>query len=76
MPVYSYHCHKCDEVFDLRRPMSESGEGAMCPTGHQGAKRQLSTFVSGGAATQISPPADSSPWTGSSGCCGGGCHSH
>jgi putative FmdB family regulatory protein len=76
VPVYSYRCHKCDETFDQRRPMSESGEPATCPVGHLGAKRQLSTFVSVGAAPQSTAATETGSWTGQNGCCGGGCHSH
>ena len=76
VPVYSYRCHKCAETFDQRRPMSESGEPALCPVGHSGARRQLSTFASVGARPQSTAVAETESWTGQNGCCGGGCHSH
>ncbi|MEC8923550.1 MAG: FmdB family zinc ribbon protein [Actinomycetota bacterium] len=74
--MYSYHCHTCDETFDRRRPMAQSADPAICPAGHLGAKRRLSTFASVGAATSAAPSGDVSSWTGRDSCCGGGCHSH
>ncbi|MEC7916318.1 MAG: FmdB family zinc ribbon protein [Actinomycetota bacterium] len=74
--MYSYHCHKCDETFDKRRPMSESGEPATCPSGHEGAERRLTTFASVGRSVPSTGAGDASSWTGRDACCGGGCHSH
>ena len=48
MPVYEYRCRTCDDVFEVRRPMSESSEPATCPDGHPGAVRLLSVFASVG----------------------------
>ncbi len=33
VPVYEYRCRTCDDVFEVRRPMSESSEPATAPTG-------------------------------------------
>jgi putative FmdB family regulatory protein len=68
VPVYEYRCRTCDDVFELRRPMSESSEPATCPDGHPGAVRLLSVFASVGASTS----SDSSASAPSMGC-GGGC---
>ncbi|MAW70549.1 MAG: FmdB family transcriptional regulator [Acidimicrobiaceae bacterium] len=76
MPMYSYHCRVCDETFDRRQPMARSADPASCPVGHPGAKRQLSTFASVGAAVSPTPSDNAPTWTGRDSCCGGGCHSH
>ena len=68
MPVYEYRCRSCDEVFEVRRPMSESSEPATCPDGHADAVRLLSVFASVGASR--SAGSDAPAPTGS---CGGGC---
>ena len=35
MAVYEYRCRTCDDVFEVRRPMSRSGDPAACPAGHE-----------------------------------------
>jgi putative FmdB family regulatory protein len=65
MPLYEYRCHRCDDVFEVRRPMSASDHPAACPDGHADTVRLLSMFASTGAATERAAP--------SGGCCGGGC---
>lgn len=67
MPLYEYRCRTCDDVFELRRPMSESGAPAVCPDGHGDTVRLLSVFANAGAA---SAPAASRPAGGG---CGAGC---
>ena len=71
MPVYEYRCRTCDDVFEVRRPMSESSEPAMCPDGHPGAVRLLSVFASVGATSSpgSSAAGDAAPSMG----CGSGC---
>ncbi|MCS5678332.1 MAG: zinc ribbon domain-containing protein, partial [Acidimicrobiales bacterium] len=66
MPLYDYRCGTCDTVFEVRRPMSESGDSAACPAGHQGARRLLSVFAAVGG-DQPAPM---------SGGCGGACACH
>ena len=51
MAVYEYRCRTCDDLFELRRPMSESDATAECPQGHVDSVRLLSVFASAGAAT-------------------------
>ena len=47
--VYEYRCRTCDDLFELRRPMSESDAPAQCPHGHVDTVRLLSVFASAGA---------------------------
>lgn len=64
MPVYEFRCPTCGAVFEERRPMSRSGEPAVCPEGHAGAVRLLSVFAAtGGSGEAPQPP----------GPCGGAC---
>ncbi|MDT9698474.1 zinc ribbon domain-containing protein [Streptomyces sp. P17] len=66
MPRYEYRCRSCGDVFELSRPMAESGEPAVCPAGHDDTVKLLSAVAVGGSA---SAPARQ----GDGGCCGGGC---
>ena len=50
MPVYEYRCRTCDDLFELRRPMSESDACAECPHGHLDTVRLLSMFAAAGTA--------------------------
>ncbi len=68
MPTYEFRCRTCEETFEVRRPMSESGDPAACPDGHADTVRLLSVFARTGAA-----PATMSAPAVSGGCCGGGC---
>jgi putative FmdB family regulatory protein len=68
MPTYEFRCRTCDDTFEVRRPMSESGAPASCPSGHDDTVRLLSVFARAGAST-IAPSAG----MGGGGCCGGGC---
>jgi putative FmdB family regulatory protein len=70
MPLYEYRCRTCDDVFEVRRPMSESNAPAECPSGHGETVRLLSMFASAGASPSA-PSAAQTPAGG--GCCGGGC---
>lgn len=45
MPLYEYYCESCERRFDLLRPISRMDDPAMCPQGHRGASRVLSTFA-------------------------------
>ena len=58
MAVYEYRCRTCDELFELRRPMSESNAPADCPSGHSDTVRLLSVFASAGSqpAASDAPP--------------------
>jgi putative FmdB family regulatory protein len=48
MAVYEFRCRTCDDLFELRRPMSESDAPAECPQGHADTVRLLSVFASAG----------------------------
>ena len=67
MAVYEYRCRTCDDLFELRRPMSESDTLAECPQGHADTVRLLSVFASAGVAS--APPVGAMPAGG----CGAGC---
>ena len=74
MPTYEYRCRTCDDVFEVRRPMSRSGDPAACPNGHPDTVRLLSVFARTGAADPSgarSGPTPTMPAGG--GCCGGVC---
>ncbi|WP_036502507.1 MULTISPECIES: FmdB family zinc ribbon protein [Nocardia] len=72
MPTYAYRCRECTESFELTRPMSESGDPAVCPGGHRDTVKLLTTVaLTGKAAGSGAPSAPSAPSGG--GCCGGGC---
>ena len=69
MPIYEFHCQKCDKDSELL-VRSSKWEGTKCP--HCGSTRlakRLSVFTSsGGAATSAAPQCQSN---GGGGC---GCH--
>jgi putative FmdB family regulatory protein len=46
MPIYEYRCKKCSRIFELRRPYSEAGEGAICPACGGGCEKLVSGFGS------------------------------
>jgi len=72
MALYEHRCRTCGEVFEVRRPMSESGDPAPCPGGHADTVRLLSVFASVGRAT--GPDVTGSPGPAvAGGCCGGAC---
>jgi putative FmdB family regulatory protein len=75
MPRYEYRCRSCDEVFELRRSMSDSDAPAFCPQGHAETSRLLSVFATVGASSSGSTggasAADAAPPAG--GPCGGAC---
>jgi putative FmdB family regulatory protein len=69
MPLYEYVCERCETRFEELRPSSRMDEPALCPAGHGGSKRVLSTF----AAMTRDPFGESAPVSGGGGGCGGGC---
>ncbi|WP_225849530.1 zinc ribbon domain-containing protein [Streptomyces sp. HPF1205] len=74
MPRYEYRCRACGSTFELRRPMSQSGAPAVCPSGHDDTVKLLSTVAVGGTASAAGDTGPSaSPAGGGGGCCGGGC---
>lgn len=69
MPRYDFRCRSCGATFELRRPMAQAGDPAVCPQGHEDTVKLLSTVAVTGAATAGPQAAPS----GGGGCCGGGC---
>ena len=57
MAVYEYRCRTCDDLFELRRPMSESDAAVECPQGHAETVRVLSVFANAGSAVGSDMPA-------------------
>ena len=46
MPIYEYHCARCDVTFDLLRPLCKADEPATCPECQgQDTERHLSCFA-------------------------------
>jgi putative FmdB family regulatory protein len=45
MPLYEYYCRRCQQRFELLRPLARMDDPAPCPKGHKGAERMLSTFA-------------------------------
>ncbi|MGA4848630.1 FmdB family zinc ribbon protein [Streptomyces sp. G5(2025)] len=74
MPRYEYRCRSCGDMFELSRPMAESGDPAVCPEGHGDTVKLLSTVAVGGASAASSAAgAPRGGGGGGGGCCGGGC---
>jgi putative FmdB family regulatory protein len=46
MPIYEYGCQSCNEVFAIKRPMSEASEPAACPKCGTQSERVVSVFAS------------------------------
>ncbi len=46
MPLYEYHCEKCDKVFEALRPLRESDAPTPCPDCGSDADRILPTSFS------------------------------
>ena len=72
MPLYEFRCRTCDDTFEVRRPMSQASDPAMCPQGHDDAVRLLSGFASVGGGNGAAAPAPAARPAGGGGC-GGGC---
>ncbi len=68
MPTYEFRCKSCGSTFDVKRPMSEASDPALCPRGHDDTVKLLSMLGVAGIATG----SDTAP-SGGGGCCGGGC---
>ena len=79
MALYEYKCSKCEEQFDVMRPMTAADEPAQCPEcGGTESRRLISNFTSitpGASALSTNPVMDAriASGGGGGGCCGGGC---
>ena len=70
MPRYEFRCRSCGDTFLLTRPMSQSGDPASCPQGHDDTVKLLTTVGLGG----LSAGGGTAPvGGGGGGCCGGAC---
>jgi len=73
MPIYEFHCGKCERDSEIL-VRSSDWKGAACP--HCGSKKlskKFSTFASAHAGGGSAAPSCDS---GGGGCCGGHCHGH
>jgi putative FmdB family regulatory protein len=71
MPIYEFHCEKCERDSEIL-VRSSDWKGTACP--HCGSKKlskKFSTFASAGVGAS-----HSSGHGGGGHCCGGGCHCH
>jgi putative FmdB family regulatory protein len=67
VPRYEFRCRACGDTFQLTRPMSQSGDPARCPRGHDDTVKLLTTVGISGLSSSGGP----APAGG--GCCGGAC---
>ena len=66
MPLYEYHCERCERRFEILRRASERDEPAPCPECGEATERALTAFsVGGGGGGGSGRPAPSAS-------CGGG----
>ncbi|MEX2986321.1 FmdB family zinc ribbon protein [Streptomyces sp. C36] len=63
MPRYEFRCRTCDDSFEVSRPMAQSSDPAICPSGHEDTLKLLSAVAVAGSAAAPTP---------AGGCCGGG----
>ncbi|MFE7532494.1 zinc ribbon domain-containing protein, partial [Kitasatospora sp. NPDC057542] len=45
MPRYDFRCRSCGATFELRRPMAQANDPAVCPQGHEDTVKLLSTVA-------------------------------
>jgi len=68
VPRYEFRCRACGDTFLL---MSQSGDPATCPQGHDDTVKLLTTVGLGGRSSgAAAAPAGGG---GGGGCCGGSC---
>lgn len=58
MPIYEYHCLKCNAKFELLRRMRESDDAVECPECKSLAQRTIVGFC---CRTKSGPMGDSAP---------------
>jgi putative FmdB family regulatory protein len=73
MPIYEFHCEKCQRDSEIL-VRSANWRGTACPhCGSTKLDKKFSTFAASSASSSNSAPACAS---GGGGCCGGHCHGH
>jgi putative FmdB family regulatory protein len=77
MPIYEFHCEKCEKDSEIL-VRSRDWKGTECPRcGSKKLVKKFSVFASAAGGDQpASGPACDSRGSGSCGCCGGGPHNH
>ena len=74
MPAYTYTCKKCDDVFDIRRSMSDEGPVVCTACGSRHVQRVYQALAVVGAGHQRSGPAASNEaYMNGGGGCGSTC---
>lgn len=73
MPIYEFHCDKCEHDSEIL-VRSSDWKGTKCPhCGSAKISKKFSTFAAAGAAGKSAGPKSGG---GGHHCCGGGCHAH
>jgi putative FmdB family regulatory protein len=76
MPIYEFHCEKCEQDSELL-VRSSKWQGAKCPhCGSTKLSKKLSVFASSIAPSSSAAPACGMDPGSCGGCCGGGKHNH
>lgn len=53
MPLYEYHCQKCENRFELLRRLSDSDNDVVCPRCHSPeVEREISPLAGVGSSTR------------------------
>jgi len=74
MPIYEFHCGKCERDSEIL-VRSSDWKGTKCPhCGSTKLDKKFSTFAAAGGGSDFSPACQSGGGRG--GCCGGSCHGH
>jgi putative FmdB family regulatory protein len=79
MPIYEFHCQKCEKDSEIL-VRSSDWKGTKCPhCGSGKLSKKLSVFASSigdGGSSDLPPCGNPAASCSSSGCCGGGPHRH
>ncbi|MGA9450884.1 MAG: zinc ribbon domain-containing protein [Verrucomicrobiia bacterium] len=72
MPIYEFHCEKCERDSEIL-VRSSDWKGTKCPhCGSTKISKKLSVFASANVSGSDAPSGNG----GGGGCCGGHCHGH
>ena len=75
MPIYEFHCDKCERDSEIL-VRSSDWSGTKCPhCGSAKLAKKFSTFAAAGSDSN-SPACETGGSSGRGGCCGGRCHGH